>query len=833
MKKIVGFIGVAVLVLIALSGCQTLFGRGRGPVASFAFLPQYNPGLSRPVTGRINESAYPKIIEVVVPPRTDTSHLVATFSFNTEATISVISSGQNVAQTNSQTSNNFQSPVLYSIKTAKDKEPWQYRVMVREADQNALLSQVRVVDGTPLNPAFNPNTKSYTTTVPYGSSRVTIEAAAQSPHLEKMTIGGHEARGPRASVAIPFTGVDRLSVPITTVAEDQTTSASYTLNILRGEPDRNSALASLSVGNAAIRPAFSPARLSYLLEVPYPTKTLDVKAVPQSKYATVALATSTSGRGTSPLSAQGNPTAGNGARIDFAAGQQLDLVVVVTAQDGSTSNYTVTVLRAAPDRNNLLAELQVPNANIAPAFDPRRLQYNVEVPFSAKDFAVVAPPQSAHSSVVIVGGRSTGNPASADGATIQFAGVSSAAVTIQVTAQDGSIRTYRLVVRRGQPDSNSRLATLLVTPGTLSPQFSSRTVTYNAVIPGNVPTASITVQTASPYASVATSESGVKQSGSAANGMVFTVPVAPAQTRAVDLTVTAQDGSQRLYRVSITREAAPAQPAPKEHNSRLSGIVIAGGELAPGFSPSQLTYEVKVPTSQNRVSIFPIAESPKAEVSVDGQAAGNSARTIQLKPGSPQIVVIQVKAEDGTQTRYTVTMTRELPRTEKPSSEEQKGKQPQAGSTGSASGREAAGGQQTPSGQAVVQQPSATPQAVGATVTVKSDGVRVDPRVWKDIRDARDEIGSQAIITIRPEGSNEVLLQGTVPIQIRQPGNSPPEITFNWQSQSFSAPSGQRVTIEVAIPTRRGWYVDYTDVAPVQGQLSVTVPNWSYDKSLR
>ncbi|WP_455383571.1 cadherin-like beta sandwich domain-containing protein [Salinispira pacifica] len=861
MKKIVSVIGAVLLLIAALSGCRTLFGRGHGPVDSIAFLPEYNPGLSRPVTGRINESSDPKNVEMVVPPGTDISSLVATFSLNREASIRVISSGQTVVQQNSQTPNNFQSPVLYSIKDPKDDEPWLYRVVVREADQNAQLAQLRVVDGSPLDPPFNTATRSYSTTVPYASTQVTIEASAQSRYLQKMTIGGRQVRGARASVAVPFSGVDQLTIPIETVAEDQTTTAQYSVTVVRGEPDRNSTLGALRIGGTTLAPAFSPNRTSYSAQVPYAASVLEVSAVPQSRYATISFATPTQQSGLASIQAQGDARTGNGARIAFTGRDHLTLIVIVTAQDGTNSQYSVNITRAAPDRNNSLAELQLPGSTISPRFDPNRLYYNVEVPYNAQQFTVVALPQSPVAQVALAGAQASGDPASPDGATVRFSGTDRMSVTVRVIAQDGSALAYTLSVRRGPPDSNADLSALLAAPGRLSPSFSPRSVTYSVLIPGSAPAAKLTVQTASPYATVSTSDSSISQAGEAANGKVFTVPVNAGQTRSVDLVVTAQDGSQRLYRVNVTREAAPVQPAPKDSNSRLSGIVIAGGNLEPAFASNRLTYQVTVPTSVNRISIFPIAESPKADVTIDGQPVGNNARTIQLQPGNPRILVIQVTAENGSTTRYTVTATRTMPPAQQKRNGEEGGDHgrgnsdqapgQQRGESSRGNEGEQHGGQppvaqrppeqqsppaqQTPPAQqqppAQQNPPAGQPQAVRTVVAVSSDGVRVDPHVWKEIRDARDEVGGQAAITVRVADSGDVLYQGFTAVQVRQPGNSPAAVSFDWQSQPFAALSGQQLSIGVSIRTKNGSYLNFSATASVAGQISVKVGDWSYDSS--
>ncbi|HUX11400.1 MAG TPA: cadherin-like beta sandwich domain-containing protein [Spirochaetia bacterium] len=842
MKNYLRVAGAVILIVAALSGCRTLFGRGHGPVDAFAFLPENNPGLARAVTGLINEASDPKTVEMVVPPGTNTGNLVATISLNTEATIQVVSSGSAVDQQNSQSANNFQSPVLYSIKTPKDKEPWLYRVVVREAETNARLSSLRVVDGSSFEPPFNPGTGSYSTTVPYASTQITVEAEAQSRHLQKIVIDGREVRGSRASVAIPFSGTDRLDVTVTAVAEDQTTQSQYAVTVVRGEPDRNSSLGSLSIRDAVMSPVFSPNRVNYSAQVPYATSALQVTAAPQSRYTSVAFAVATAQSGLASIAAQGDPRSANGARIDFSNTDHLTLVVISTAQDGSSSQYSVNITRAAPDRNNSLQYLEVPGSNLSPAFDPNRLYYSVEVPFNAQQFSLAAVAQSSVATVSLAGSSSNGDLGSVDGAAVRFTGIDRMQLGVRVTAQDGSVLVYTLDVRRGPPDNNAELSNLIATPGRLSPTFSPRIATYSVSIGGSTPAANILVQTASPYASVATSAAGVAQNGSGPNGKVFSVPVNPGQVRSLDLVVTAQDGTQRLYRVNVARESAPVQqstqPAPKDGNSLLSGIVVAGAQLQPAFSPNRQSYEVTVPTSQNRVTLFPIAQSPTSRVAIDGQPVGREAQTIQLQPGTPRVVVIDVMAENGATTRYTVKMTRELPpasrkpvehpegdRDQKsPVSQQPPGQHPEGNGGQQQQSTDHQGGQQQ-------QPPVAQRQPVRMVVLVKSDAVRVDPHVWKLVRDAKDQLGNQAVITIRVSGSNQVLAQGFANLQVRQPGNSPAEITFRWTSQPVSAIQGQAIDVSVAIKTEKGKYLSYTESDASAAGVTVDVGAFQYNDS--
>lgn len=143
MKRLLIGVLVGAAVLGSLAGCFS-FSQGRGPVDTFQFLASRNPGLGQNVTGVLNIQADPVDIVAVIPPSTDSLNLVATFALNTEAVISVVSSGRPVVQQNGVTRNDFSSPVLYSVQVPNQKRPWRYRVTVRYAETNAALSQIGI-----------------------------------------------------------------------------------------------------------------------------------------------------------------------------------------------------------------------------------------------------------------------------------------------------------------------------------------------------------------------------------------------------------------------------------------------------------------------------------------------------------------------------------------------------------------------------------------------------------------------------------------------------------------------------------------------------------------
>ena len=146
MPKAIRGAAACAVILIGFVGCLSA-PKPRGPVDSFAFVAGTNKTLAANAVGTINPGTDPQEIRVTVPPGTDMHALVATLSLNTEAVITVISSGARVVQENGVTANDFSVPVTYAVEVPKDKKPWTYKVFVREAETNAQQVLRRVTPG--------------------------------------------------------------------------------------------------------------------------------------------------------------------------------------------------------------------------------------------------------------------------------------------------------------------------------------------------------------------------------------------------------------------------------------------------------------------------------------------------------------------------------------------------------------------------------------------------------------------------------------------------------------------------------------------------------------
>ena len=344
MRRVLCALILAALALSLATGCRTLFGRGRGPIESFSFLPQHNSALPAPVDAAINERREPKEVQLVVPPGTDTRSLVATISLNTEASVAVISSGRRVEQRNSVTPNDFSVPVMYSVAVPGEDEPWLYRVTVREAETDAQLAALHVENAVIFEPRFQTDVFNYRAEVPFSSRSVRIGARARSSYLQRIDIDGTLIRSGSGSVSVAFDHTDRREIVIETLAEDRVTRQRYTLTLLRAAPDRNPALEALSVGAATLAPAFDPDRLHYTTEAAHDAREIVVRAQPQSSVASVSIEPADAGR---PLAVSGDPASPRGATVAFRDSDRLRLVIAVRAEDGTPLRYTLDVRRAA------------------------------------------------------------------------------------------------------------------------------------------------------------------------------------------------------------------------------------------------------------------------------------------------------------------------------------------------------------------------------------------------------------------------------------------------------------------------------------------------------
>jgi hypothetical protein len=201
-----------------------------------------------------------------------------------------------------------------------------------------------------------------------------------------------------------------------------------------------------------------------------------------------------------------------------------------------------------------------------PAFVSTTTSYAATVPDGTTSMAVTATTNDAGASATYA--SSAGACA---GATCPIAASGATTITITVTASDGALQTYVLVVTVAPPgaSSDASLSELALSVGSLNPAFVSTTTSYAAAVPNG--TASVTV-TAMANDSAATVTFTPCDAVDAAR---FTSPGIPGMStmrgwatlassavcplsvgmNTITITITASDGSVQEYTITIVRAA--------------------------------------------------------------------------------------------------------------------------------------------------------------------------------------------------------------------------------------------------------------------------------------
>ena len=396
--------------------------------------------------------------------------------------------------------------------------------------------------GISMNPNFDPNTNSYLITVPYSIEKVNIAATPQNANATVTGTGVVDLPIGRSVKNVIVTSVD---------GEDNT----YSLNIYRLEDDAS--LSSLSVKNHTISPLFTKNNLDYVVEIETSEAFLDITAIPVDPGANVQIT-------------------GNGG---FVEGSNI-ITIKVTTVTGREKIYTLTA-RAKADDNPYLNELSVKDYQIQPNFEPtaENCTYFLTVGTDVNSILINAVPQSITTSV------------SGDGAKSLTYGNNTFEIT--TTAESGRTFKYTIVVTR-PADSNSKLASLEVTPGELSPVFKKTVLDYEVVLPAKSSAIRINA--------VAESENATVEG----NGTYYLND----NETIIPITVTAGDNSVTIYSVKVIVE--------DYSSALLAKLRVKEGELIPNFISTGFDYNVIVPYEIDHLNIIYATEDDNATVHISG-----------------------------------------------------------------------------------------------------------------------------------------------------------------------------------------------------------------------
>lgn len=486
------------------------------------------------------------------------------------------------------------------------------------------LASLTVAPGT-LQPAFSSNTTSYGVEVLTAVTSVTVSAIPRDS-TTTMTINEvSTAAGQERSIPLnPPGSTATISIALSSQTGGEST---YTVTVTRLLSSDNN-LSALSVTPGSLEPAFAPGTLRYTVDVATTVTSVTVSATKSDPNAVISGDMPNDGQATIQL---GGP------------GTSRNVSITVTAPNGTSKTYQITVSRAASGNNNL-STLSVTPGTLTPRFAAGTLSYSVDV--GAKVTTVTVAATKADPNAVI-----SGDVPNEGQATIQLDGPGTTTqVAITVTAQNGNSKTYRIAVERAAPSSDNNLSALSVTPGLLAPAFTSGTLNYTVEVATTVTEITVSATKSDPDAVM----SGSVTAGTGTATGQATLPLGgPGSTTQVAITMTAPNGASKTYMIAVNRLA------PSSDNN-LSSLTVAPGSLSPGFSPSILTYDVT--SSAGSLAVSATKSDPDAVMSgsvTAGTGVATGSATIPLGgPVATTRISITVTAPNGVSKTYTITVSR-------------------------------------------------------------------------------------------------------------------------------------------------------------------------------
>ena len=211
--------------------------------------------------------------------------------------------------------------------------------------------------------------------------------------------------------------------------------------------------------------------------------------------------------------------------------------------------------------------------------------------------------------------------------------VTASGVKLSDGKQDTSVGSASYSVTLAEPLSgNCNLASLSAAEVTLSPAFSPDVTKYSASVPFSVSKLTVSAQAEHGNAKV-----------SVENPSLWA-----GDTTVIKVTVTAETGAQKEYKIYVARAQDPNYVP--SNDAALKELQVEGFLLSPGFDPAVKQYYVWLPYEAEEISL--------SAASADNKAAFQIGAYEQLIPGAGTNIPVTVTAEDGTEKVYTVTVVR-------------------------------------------------------------------------------------------------------------------------------------------------------------------------------
>src|SRR5262245_10560501 len=248
-----------------------------------------------------------------------------------------------------------------------------------------------------------------------------------------------------------------------------------------------------------------------------------------------------------------------------------------------------------PSPDATLSALTVAPGTLQPPFSgTTTTNYTVDVTSDVTSVTATALAQNSGATISINGSNATTGQAT-QSVTLGAPG-SSTPISIVVTAPSGSQNTYVVSVNRAALNGNNSLQSLTVSPGTFTPTFDPNTLNYSDDVGSGVSSVNVTANLQDTNASM-TVNGQATSSGQTRNIQLG----AEGSSTAISIVVTAQNGNQKTYSVSVNRQALGG-------NNNLQNLSVSPGSLSPAFGANTTNYTVNVASNVSSVNVTAILQ---------------------------------------------------------------------------------------------------------------------------------------------------------------------------------------------------------------------------------
>ena len=344
--------------------------------------------------------------------------------------------------------------------------------------------------------------------------------------------GGSQGMGsPQVQVGQPGRGGNEIHSNSTNVSSAR--HFYYGLSyVFRVASSSNADLSALTINGTSVT-GFAAATTAYTMDVENTTAQVTVAATASHTIANADIAPADADAGV------------DGHQVDLSVG---DTTVTVTAEDGTTKAYTVTITRADPPSSDAdLSALAIDGTSVTD-FAADTTSYTLDVPYATAQVTVAATASDTKAKAVIT-------PADANTGTtdhdvdLSVLGGSGNTVTVTVTAEDGTIKAYTVTITRAEGSSDADLSALTIDGSSVS-DFAADKVSYTMSLLNS--TGQVTVE--------------ATKSDTKANVVITPADADAAAGHQVNLSgresvitviVTAEDGATKAYKVAINRAVVP------------------------------------------------------------------------------------------------------------------------------------------------------------------------------------------------------------------------------------------------------------------------------------